>query len=154
MRRLLLSLALALPLIAAGCGDSTLTEPEISETTFAASLGVDLAAMTVSPTGLYSRDLVVGGGATAGQGTQVAVHYALHLPNGTLIEQSPAGDPLDFRLGVDNLIAGFTEGVKGMRVGGRRQIIVPPSLGYGRQSNGPIPPNSILVFTLELVSAT
>jgi FKBP-type peptidyl-prolyl cis-trans isomerase len=152
MRRLLLLLACALPLLATSCGDATFVEATVADTQFAASLDVDLAEYTVTPSGLYYRDLTTGAGATAAQGNAVAVHYALYLPDGELLESTPANDPYDFQLGVTNLIPGFTEGVRGMKVGGRRQILVPPSLGYGRAGSGPVPPNSVLVFRLELVS--
>lgn len=152
MRRLLLALCCLLPLVAGAC-DSSPTAPSIERTTFAPGLDVDLSAMTRTASGLYVRDRVVGTGATATTGQTVSVRYTLHLPDGRQIDENQPPKPLlSFRVGDPNLIQGFNEGVIGMRVGGRRQLVVPPSLGYGDQPNGRIPANSILVFTVDLVS--
>lgn len=133
----------------AGCGDNV---PAIETTTFAASLGVNLAAMTKTPNGLYYQDQIVGTGALAENGKDVSVHYAGSLPDGQLFDVNIApAAPLIFRIGVHGVILGFEEGVTGMRVGGRRLILIPPSLGYGAQATGNIPKNSILVFRIDLV---
>lgn len=152
MRRILLALCCLLPLVAGAC-ESSPTAASIEETTFAAGLDVDLAAMTRTASGLYLRDRVVGTGATAGTGQTVAVHYTLHLANGQQIDANqPPRTPLSFRVGDDGFIAGFNEGVAGMRVGGRRQLVIPPALGYGSTARPGLPANSILVFTVDLVS--
>jgi peptidylprolyl isomerase len=136
----------------AACGDAT--APVIAETTFAPALGVDLATMTQTQTGLYYKDLLVGSGAVVASGQQVSVRYVGNLPNGTQFDANPAPQPLlVFRLGAGAVIAGFDQGVAGMRIGGRRQLIIPPALGYGNEASGPIPKNSILVFTVEVISA-
>jgi len=130
------------------------TVPDPSSTTYAPSLGVDLGTMTRTPGGAYVRDLAPGSGEPVGPGKQVAIHYQGNLPNGTQFDANgPADAPFVFRLGAGEVVPGFDEGITGMRVGGRRQIVMPPALGYGSQANGPIPANSILVFTVELVSA-
>lgn len=149
-RSTLLSGLIALAL--AACSDGT--APDIAHTTFASSLNVDLSSMTQTASGLYYKDLVTGTGGVVATGQQVAIHYVGNLPNGTQFDANTAPTaPFSFRLGTGQVIAGFDQGVAGMRVGGRRQLIIPPALGYGAQTVGSIPPNSILVFTVDVVSA-
>ena len=153
MRRSHRLLALVLSLVAAAClGDPA--APKIESTTFAPSLGVDLAASTRSPTGLYTRDLVVGTGTAAIAGAKLNVHYIGALPGGFVFDDKVAGvdTPFNFTLGAGAVIKGWDEGLLGMKVGGRRQLIVPARLAYGAAGSGVIPPNSILVFTIDLVS--
>ncbi len=102
---------------------------------------------------LASQDLVVGTGATAATGDTVTVNYVGTLANGTKFDSSyDRGQPFTFRLGAGQVIAGWDQGVVGMRVGGKRRLTIPPSLGYGGQANGPIPANSTLIFEIELLS--
>lgn len=149
----------ALPLLAAlltACGGKEAASgmPAIETTTFAPSLGVDLSAMTRTATGLYYRDLTVGTGPEVRPGQTVAVRYAGSLPNGRQFDATGPGDaPFTFVAGAGEVIGGWDEGVPGMRVGGRRQLVLPPDLGYGARGAGPIPPNAILVFTVEVLSA-
>ena len=164
MKRLLITLA---TLGAIGCGDRPAAdrpapdaapaagaEPDIAGTTFAPSLGVDVAAMTRTPRSAWIRDLTVGSGDPVAAGKEVAIHYAGTLPDGTQFDANgPADAPYVFRLGAGEVVPGFDEAVTGMRVGGKRQVVIPPALAYGAQGNGPVPPNAILVFTIELVSA-
>jgi FKBP-type peptidyl-prolyl cis-trans isomerase FkpA len=152
MRRLLCSFALAMPLLTMAClGDPA--APRIESTTFAPSLGVDLEASTRTASGLYVRDLIVGTGTEAVAGARLNVHYTGALPGGFVFDDNVVGDtPFPFVLGGGSVIRGWDEGLVGMRVGGRRQLIVPARLGYGAAGNGVIPPNSILVFTVDLVS--
>jgi len=153
MRRPYQLLALALALVAGAClGDPA--APKIESTTFAPSLGVDLNASTRTTSGLYTRDLVIGTGATAVSGARLNVHYSGALPGGFVFDDNVAGGdtPFAFVLGSGAVIKGWDEGLVGMRVGGRRQLIIPARLGYGSTGSGAIPPNSILVFTVELVS--
>jgi len=126
-------------------------EPDIENTNFAPALGVDLAASTKTASGLWYRDLTVGGGALVPDdtGTSVTVRYTGYLRNGV---QFDAGTLPPFVTGAGTVVEGFDQGVRGMRVGGRRQLIIPPSLGYGNASSGSIPPNSILVFVVDLLS--
>lgn len=132
-----------------GCVDDSPFVPKIEETVFDPSLGVDLAASTKTASGLYYRDILVGGGEQVAAEGQVGVSttYTLHLRTGEHIE---SGD-YDLTVGSGEGIAGYEEGIRGMRVGGSRQLIIPPHLGYGGQANPPIPANSILVFTVTLV---
>jgi FKBP-type peptidyl-prolyl cis-trans isomerase len=143
LRFALASALLSIALTASACGDDDATGLD-----FDPSLGVDLSAMTQSASGLYVQDVTVGTGTIAAIGTFATVRYSGWLVNGTRFD---AGD-LPFRLGRRAVIDGFDEGVRGMRVGGRRRIVIPPSLGYGSTGSGPIPPNAYLLFDLELLS--
>jgi len=122
-------------------------------TMFAPALGVDLGKMSRSASGLYQQDLAVGRGAEAGSGKEATVHYTGWLPNGTQFDSSrDRNDPFAFRLGARQVIAGWDEGVAGMRVGGKRKLVIPGPLGYGARGAPPdIPPNAILVFDVELL---
>ncbi len=105
------------------------------------------------PSTLGVEDLVVGGGATAAVGDTITVHYVGTLLDGTKFDSSiDAGRPFTFRLGAGQVIAGWDQGLVGMRVGGKRRLTIPPSLGYGSRANGPIPANSTLKFDVELLS--
>ena len=121
--------------------------------TYAPELNVDLSAMTKQPSGLYTQDLTAGTGPEATSGKQVSVHYTGTLADGTKFDSSrDRGTPIDFQLGVGQVIKGWDEGVAGMKVGGRRKLVIPPELGYGsRGAGGVIPPNATLVFDVELM---
>ena len=103
--------------------------------------------------GLVIDDVVVGQGAEAAAGQQVFVHYTGWLTNGTKFDSSKdRGQPFDFPLGMRHVIAGWDEGVQGMKVGGTRKLTIPPQLGYGaRGAGGVIPPNATLVFEVDLL---
>jgi FKBP-type peptidyl-prolyl cis-trans isomerase len=102
---------------------------------------------------LVTQDLVVGTGATAVVGDLVTVHYVGTLTNGAKFDSSyDRNQPYTFRLGTGAVIAGWDQGVPGMRVGGKRRLTIPPSLGYGNQAVGSIPPNSTLIFEIDLLS--
>jgi FKBP-type peptidyl-prolyl cis-trans isomerase len=105
------------------------------------------------PTTLTTTDEVVGTGAVAVAGKSVTVHYVGMLPDGTVFDASKNhGQPFTFQLGAGQVIRGWDEGVAGMKVGGKRQLIIPPSLGYGSQgAGGVIPPNATLIFEVELL---
>jgi len=150
--RLSRSLTLALTFSIACSGPEP--APSIEETSFAPSLGVDLAASTKTTGGLYYRDLSVGFGAVVTSGQQVQVHYTGWLANGSQFDSNVAGQtPYSFHLGAGEVIQGWDLGVPGMRVGGQRQLIIPPALGYGAAGSDPIPGNAILVFKVEVVLA-
>lgn len=104
---------------------------------------------------LVVEDLVVGTGATAAAGDTVSVHYLGTFTNGTKFDSSyDRGTPYSFRLGTGAVIPGFDQGVTGMRVGGKRRVTIPPALAYGSTGSGPIPPNTTIVFEIELLSVT
>ncbi|MCA1826456.1 MAG: FKBP-type peptidyl-prolyl cis-trans isomerase [Myxococcales bacterium] len=147
--RLLTSIAL---LLAACAG--TAPPATIENTSFDPRLNVDLPASTKTADGLYYRDLVTGTGAPLTAGQMVSVHYVGALPNGTVFDARTGSAPTyDFQLGVHDVIQGWDEGLLGAAVGSTRQLIIPPSLGYGPYAVGGLPPNSILVFTVAIVSA-
>jgi FKBP-type peptidyl-prolyl cis-trans isomerase FkpA len=136
----------------AGSVGAPAASASIESATFAPALNVDLTASTKTASGLYYRDLTVGTGPEVATGQQVSVHYGGWLPNGALFDENVVGQPpLTFTPGAGGVIDGWEEGVVGMRVGGKRQLILPPALGYGAGGSGPIPPNAILVFTVEVV---
>jgi FKBP-type peptidyl-prolyl cis-trans isomerase len=121
---------------------------------FAETLGVDLESMRQTPSGLYIQDLVEGRGLAARSGHVVVVHYTGWLPNGEQFDTSrDAGEARSFQLGARrDVISGWEEGVSGMRIGGKRLLVVPPQLAYGaRGVPGAIPPNATLVYEFELL---
>ena len=128
--------------------------PDPAMNTYAPALGVDLSKMTKSASGLYTQDLTVGTGDVAENGDSVQVHYSGWLPNGFLFDSSrnPGREPFEFRIGAHRVIPGWEEGVAGMKVGGKRKLVIPANLGYGSSGVGPIPPNSVLVFDVELLA--
>lgn len=109
-------------------------------------------AMITTPSGLKYVDLVEGTGASADQGQTVYVHYTGTLEDGTKFDSSrDRNRPFSFKLGAGQVIKGWDEGIASMKVGGRRQLVIPPELGYGARGIGPIPPNSTLLFDVELL---
>jgi FKBP-type peptidyl-prolyl cis-trans isomerase len=107
---------------------------------------------TKTPDGLQYWDIKVGTGRTADRGTNVKVHYTGWLTNGKKFDSSVGKSPFQFRIGAHQVIKGWEEGVSGMKVGGKRQLRIPPDLAYGREGYpGAIPPNATLVFDIELL---
>ncbi|HEX3928917.1 MAG TPA: FKBP-type peptidyl-prolyl cis-trans isomerase [Gemmatimonadales bacterium] len=143
---------LAAALILSACHKAAPIPGDIPTAKFDPNLHVDLKASTRMPDGLYYRDITVGSGPVAQVGQQASVNYTGWLVDGTQFDATRAGDPpLTFPLGAHRVIDGWDEGVAGMHVGGRRQLIIPPMLGYGAAGSGPIPPSAILVFTVDLI---
>ena len=143
-RRIVGSFALALFItLASACGGS---ESEIPSRPSA-----DVEKLTII-------ENVVGTGTQAVVGNQVTVDYEGSLYNpegedfrGTMFDSTAEGEPLSFQLGTTQIISGFNQGVVGMKVGGKRTVIVPSRLAYGRNGLGPIPPNTAVVFDIELL---
>jgi FKBP-type peptidyl-prolyl cis-trans isomerase FkpA len=103
-------------------------------------------------TGLKYVDEVVGTGASPSPGRTVTVHYTGRLENGAKFDSSlDRGQPFEFPIGMGRVIRGWDEGVMTMKVGGKRKLIIPPELGYGSRDMGKIPPNSTLIFEVELL---
>jgi peptidylprolyl isomerase len=116
---------------------------------------IDPSKITTTASGLKYADLKVGTGAEATSGKQVSVHYTGWLQNGTKFDSSrDRGEPLQLTLGAGQVIPGWEEGLTGMKVGGQRQLIIPPDLAYGEQGagGGVIPPTATLIFEVELVN--
>ncbi|MEO7190594.1 MAG: FKBP-type peptidyl-prolyl cis-trans isomerase [Vicinamibacterales bacterium] len=138
MKRLFFALmAVAL----SACGNNSPTSP---------SVGLSLP--------FSSTDIVVGTGTAATVGRVVRVNYTGWLYDGSKPENkgvqfdSSAGAPYPFVLGAGQVIAGWDQGVQGMKVGGTRRLVIPPGLGYGSAGNGPIPGNATLVFDIDLLA--
>jgi FKBP-type peptidyl-prolyl cis-trans isomerase FkpA len=123
------------------------------------SAGCTESVTSPSGTAPFSQtDLRAGTGATAIVGSTVTVHYTGWLygesrpdQKGMQFDSSAGGTPFTFGLGVGQVISGWDQGVPGMRVGGLRRLVIPPSLAYGAIRTGPIPPNATLVFEIELL---
>jgi len=140
------------------CGDSSTTTPELGGSdpavqVYAASLGVNLSAMTKLSKALYIQDVVAGTGAAAASGHFIAVTYTGWLANGTQFDSNVGKDSLRFPLGQGVVIAGWDQGLVGMRVGGKRRLVIGSALAYGTQGFGSIPSNSTLVFDVQLLTA-
>jgi FKBP-type peptidyl-prolyl cis-trans isomerase len=104
------------------------------------------------PDELQIEDLTLGTGETAIAGLTVVVHYKGTLTSGQTFDSSLAREPLTFRLGARRVIKGWDQGLLGMKVGGKRRLIIPPRLGYGDKARGVIPPRSWLIFEVELLA--
>ena len=139
---------------AAAVRDSVRLAEELAtaDTALAPSLGVDLAAMERRPSGLYVRERRRGGGAVADSGKWVTVDYTTWLADGTVLDDTrESGEPQRILLGYGRIIKGWEEGIAGMREGGRRTLVVPPALAYGRGGRpGSVPERATLVFDIEL----
>ena len=162
-----LGLAVAVVLLAAGCKEATQNSSSASQTGVGATVTGDApAAATPAPeaaggkvhklaSGLQYEDVVVGSGKMAEPGMNVSVHYTGWLTDEakTKFDSSvDRGQPFQFQLGAGQVIQGWDEGVKGMRIGGKRKLTIPPDLGYGsRGASGVIPPNATLLFDVELI---
>lgn len=110
--------------------------------------------LVILDSGLEYIDLAVGTGREAGLGDTATVHYTGWLQDGTKFDSSvDRGQPFPFRIGAGQVIKGWEEGVTGMKVGGKRKLMIPPHLGYGaRGAGGVIPPNAKLTFEVELLN--
>ena len=114
---------------------------------------VDPKDYTTTKSGLKYVDLKPGAGAPPAVGQTVVVNYTGWLVDGTQFDSSlESGQPFSFQVGKSQVIPGWDEGVAGMQVGGKRQLVIPPELGYGASAQGPIPANSTLIFEVELLS--
>lgn len=154
-RRPFLSIALLL-LVLTGCGGgaaassaSPVLDPSLLF--YAPELEIDLDDFEVTSSGLYIQDVEVGEGPMVRRTNRVWVHYVGWLADGSVFDASLGGDPYHFRMGGNEVIRAWNEGIVGMRRGGVRRLVVRPSLAYGSRGSGDVPPGATLVFRLELV---
>ena len=169
MSRLACALALA-ALAVVGCQQGSTTSSSTSTTSSSATAtpsaeaekapvaseapATALPAGRTTASGLQIQEIQEGTGALAENGKRVSVHYTGRLTDGTQFDTSlDKGTPYQFTLGNREVIAGWDEGIAGMRIGGKRRLTIPPQLAYGSQGTpgGPIPPNATLVFEVELM---
>jgi FKBP-type peptidyl-prolyl cis-trans isomerase len=107
---------------------------------------------TKTASGLQYWDIKAGTGQEAKKGDHVQVHYTGWLTSGKKFDSSVGGKPFEFRIGNGDVIKGWEEGVTGMKIGGKRQLKIPPDLAYGKDGYpGAIPPNATLIFDIQLI---
>jgi FKBP-type peptidyl-prolyl cis-trans isomerase len=145
--------AAALTLAFTGCAPKSAatgaTPSTIESTTYAPDLAIDLRQFTRLNSGMYIDDVIEGKGVVAAEGRKATFRYAAYLPDGTVVESQR--QPIEAELN-ENMVKGLRFGMAGMHSGGQRRLIVPPSLAYGGKQYGRVPPNSILVFDVELIA--
>jgi len=169
MPRILLTIAACLALLLTGCGSDDSSSPSSSTEEASTTAGKsDKAPATkktkpkvVPPKGpkpkkLVIKDLEKGSGPEAKAGDEVTVHYVgVGYESGKQFDASwDRQEPLTFTLGEGGLIKGWEEGLEGMKVGGRRELITPPAWAYGSQGGGSIAPNATLVFVIDLLKVS
>jgi FKBP-type peptidyl-prolyl cis-trans isomerase len=116
--------------------------------------GFTQQAASVQAQPLTAQDEVVGTGAVAQKGDRLTVNYTGRLQDGTVFDTSVGKIPFAFTLGQGEVIPGWDLALAGMKVGGKRLLIVPPEMAYGSTGRGPVPPNATLIFEVELLSVT
>lgn len=125
-----------------------------NQTLIASNTVMSDANVVTNPSGLKYVELEEGTGPTPERGQTVVVHYTGTLENGKKFDSSrDRNSPFEFKIGIGQVIKGWDEGLSTMKAGGRRQLIIPPELGYGsRGAGGVIPPNATLLFDVELIA--
>jgi len=115
---------------------------------------ISASQFSTTTNGVQFHDITVGSGNITQPGRLLTVHYTGWLESGTKFDSSvDRNDPFQFVLGAGRVIPGWEEGVNGMRVGGHRQLVIPPALAYGASGSGStIPPNATLIFEIELIN--
>jgi len=154
MKRLIVGVLTISLLLLTGCGEKEVSATADNLPTVTTNQG---EAPTIgapsgpAPAELVKKDILAGNGAEAQASSTITFHYTLMTwSNGALIESSwNSGAPATFPM--SNLIVGWQQGIPGMKVGGRRLLVIPPEIGYGAQGSGPIGPNETLVFVIDLL---
>lgn len=123
----------------------------VTQAMFAAEAEVELAQMQQHERGYYWRDIIVGDGRQGAPGLIVHIGYVVRLPDGSEVDRAEPERPLMFKLGERQSIPALETALRGMRVGGVRQLVVPPALAYGARGRGRVPPNATLVMIVRLV---
>ena len=146
-------LAAAIPFLTSACARTEQAEETTGQTAQLETTETPAGPEVATPTGLKYQELKIGNGAEAVSGKTVEVHYIGRLENGTKFDASlDRGEPFSFRLGAGEVIEGWDQGVAGMKVGGKRKLIIPAELGYGDEGAGDaIPPGATLVFEVQLL---
>lgn len=126
-------------------GDDVLTT-----TAYGLEAEVRLDELTRHPRGFLYREIIEGEGAAAGPGRNVAISYVVRLADGREVDRADPAKPLRFRIGDETMIPALDAAVREMRVGGARQLVIPPRLGYGARGRGPVPRNAVLVMVVKL----
>ena len=157
-RRLILIALACAALAGAGCGSDSEEQPSSATPEAPATPAATKPEITVpkgkAPEKLVVNDITEGSGPVAEAGTNVQVHYVgISFANGRQFDASwDRGEPFSFQLGAGQVIPGWDQGVQGMKVGGRRQLVIPPDLAYGKQGSPPaIGPDETLVFVIDLL---
>lgn len=162
MTRRWMLIAVAAALFSAGCDDEGGSGGAGKDTGAGTGAGapggpskVEESAYKTTPGGVKYAILKEGQGEGAGSRQAVTVHYTgWTQADGQKFDSSVGGEPFQFVVENDAVIRGWHEGIKGMKVGEKRQLVIPPALGYGADGQGPIPPNATLVFEVELLKIT
>jgi peptidylprolyl isomerase len=124
---------------------------EISDGPPEAPQTVDEGDFTVTDSGLKYYDFEEGSGPEIEPSSQVLVDYTGWLEDGAMFDSSVGKQPFSLVVGTGSVIQGWDEGLQGMKLGGRRQLVIPAELAYGESGSGPIPPNAVLIFEVEIV---
>jgi len=154
VKKKLLAVLAVSALLLTGCGDKKVSAATDNLPTVTTNQGEapTIGAPTGNPpTTLVTKDIIVGSGAEALPTSTMTVHYTLMAwSTGKVVESSwSGGSPATFPLA--NVIVGWQQGIPGMKVGGRRLLVIPPDLGYGAQGGGPIGPNETLIFVVDAI---
>jgi len=145
------------PLIAlalAACASAGGPEADPTALTYAPVTEVDFDRMERTTSGLWIEEIAEGVGRVAARGNRIRIHYIGYLADGTVVDSSLGGESYQFELGSADVIRGWNQGIVGMKVGGRRRLVIRPGLAYGARGRPPVvPPNAVLVFEIQLVDA-